>query len=204
MKPILLTKELSGIWDNMPKGLNIIERAKLTRRLQVNQRRLNKLDELFAGQPVGTAKFLDLSITLAKIAGVSADKITTGTLSVGEQIIINDGTTDRVLISREDIRISKPGVDVKKNITETNKKDFILLSLTELHKMRFAGFVTGGSYTHNLGKVPVFFAWKVDSVVTPTKFSLLATDSIPKATSTKIIDLPNPAYLIIFNEGFNP
>lgn len=188
----------------MPAKLNIIERSLLTRRLIVNQRRIDKLEELLAGRPVGTARFQDLAITLAKITNISADKITTGTLGVGETILINDGDDDRVLISRDDIRISKPGIDVKQTVTETNKKDFILLSLTELHKMRYAGFVTGGTYTHNLNRIPVFFAWQVDSVTTPTKFRLLVADSQPEATTTQIINLPDPSYLIIFNEGGNP
>jgi hypothetical protein len=185
----------------MPDNLNILERAKLTRRLQINKRRIDKLEELLSGVPVGTAKFQDLSITLAKITNVSADKITTGTLSVGEQILINDGTDDRVLISRDDIRISKPGVDVKQTITEANKKDFILLSLTELHKMRYADFVTGGSYSHGLSRIPVFYCWGVDSTSSPTKFD---ADKDARATSTQITNMPDPAYLMIFNEGFNP
>ena len=188
----------------MPEGLNIIQRAKLSRRLKVNQKRVDKLEELLAGQPVGTAHFQDLAITLAKITDVSADKITTGTLSVGEQIIVNDGTTDRILITRDDIRISKPGIDVKKTITETNKKDFILLSLTELHKLRYAGFVTGGTYTHNLNRIPIFHAWKVDSTSSPTEFGLSVSDSSPRATTTQITNLPDPSYLMIFNEGGNP
>ena len=188
----------------MPEGLNIIERAKLSRRLQVNQKRIDKLEQLLSGQPVGTARFQDLAITLAKITNISADKITTGTLGVGEEILINDGTNDRILITRDDIRISKPGIDVKQTITETNKKDFILLSLTELHKLRYAGFVTGGTYTHNLNRIPIFHAWKVDSVSTPTKFSLSVVDPQPEASTTQILNLPDPAYLIIFNEGANP
>jgi hypothetical protein len=185
----------------MPEGLNIIERARLTRRLQVNQRRLDKLDALFAGQPVGTARFQDLAITLAKITNVSANKIITGTLQVGEKILISDGTNNRILITRDDIRISKEGIDVEKTITETNKKDFILLSLTELHKLRYAGIVTGGSYTHDLDRIPVFFVWRVNSSTNPTEFYAYL-DS--RASTTQITNMPSNAYLMIFNEGDTP
>jgi len=185
----------------MPKQLNIIERATLARRLQRNQRRLDQLESLLAGAPLRTVKFADLAITLAKITDLSADKITTGTLSVGEQILINDGSYDRILITRDDIRISKPGIDVKKTITETNKKDFILLSLTETHKLRYAGFVTTGSYTHGLSRIPVFYNWRVDSTSNPTKFT---ADNSARATTTQITNLFNPSYLMVFNEGYTP
>lgn len=185
----------------MPKQLNIIERATLARRLEVNKRRLDQLESLLSGIPLRTVKFADLAVTIAKITGLSADKITTGTLSVGEQILINDGTNDRILITRDDIRISKPGIDVTKKITETNKKDFILLSLTELHKLRYAGFVTSGSYTHGLGKVPIFFNWQVDSATSPTTYT---ANKDARASNTAITNLVNPSYIIIFNEGANP
>lgn len=185
----------------MPENLNIIERATLVRRLQKNARRIAKIEALLAGQPLGTAYFQNLAIEVAKIANVSAGKITSGSLSVGEQIIVNDGTDDRILITRDDIRISKPGVDVTQTITEANKKDFVLLSLTELHKLRYADFVTGGSYTHNFNKIPIFHAFGVDSTSSPTEFYANAT---ARATTTQITDLPDPAYLIIFNEGGNP
>lgn len=185
----------------MIESLNVIERAKLARRLQRNQLRINELEQLLVGVPLGTARFQDLAITIAKIASVSASKITSGTMSVNEQILINDGTTDRILITRDDIRISKQGVDVTQAITEGNKKDFVLLSLTELHKLRYADFVTGGSYTHSFNKIPIFHAFGVDSTSSPTEFY---ANKNARATTTQITNLPDPAYLMIFNEGGNP
>jgi len=78
--------------------------------------RLSSLDfdSALARHSVGTQLVGDEAITTAKIKSLVADKITTGTLGVGtvinvgetnikidgtgRQIIINDGTNDRVLL----------------------------------------------------------------------------------------------------------
>lgn len=182
----------------MPSQLNIIERATLARRLQVNKRKIDELESLLSGVPLRPVKFTDLSIISAKIQSLSADQIDTGSLQIGEKILINDGANNRILITRDDIRISKEGVDVEKTITESNKKDFILLSLTELHKLRFAGVITSGTYTHNLGRIPIFFVWNLDEDLNYRQITY------PKATTTQITGLVGTNYLMVFNEGANP
>jgi hypothetical protein len=96
------------------------------------------------------------------------------------------------------IKISKSGVDVTKTVTEKNKKDFIILDATEVHKLMYADFVTGGSYTHGLSKVPFFIPFSVDSTSNPTYFRAYL---LSRATSTQITNLPDPCYLMVFWEG---
>lgn len=62
--------------------------------------RIKKLEALLQGQPIGTVRIADAAITSAKIQSVSADKITTGTLSVGVAIKVRNpsDTADVVLI----------------------------------------------------------------------------------------------------------
>ncbi len=64
------------------------------------EKRIKKLEALLQGQPIGTARIADAAITTAKIVSVSADKITTGTLSVGVAITVRNpaDTADVVLI----------------------------------------------------------------------------------------------------------
>lgn len=178
--------------------LNVLEQAKINRKIQQNEVLIKRLEAMLKGQQLGTVRFADLIITAAKIAGLSADKITSGTISVGTDILVNDGTTNRILINRETILISKPGVEVTDTITEDNKKDFILISSVEAHKILFAGFVTTGTYTHNLGKIPFYHLWQVDSAVSPTYYR---KSKAGRDTTTQIQNIPNPSYLLLFNEG---
>jgi hypothetical protein len=165
----------------MPDNLNILERAKLTRRLQINKRRIDKLEELLSGVPVGTAKFQDLAITNAKIEGLSADKITAGTLSVqvdvgdptsgyvrfdaeNDRIIINDGTTNRVLISPDTVRVSLPGINALE--TSPDPTDYALLADEDnvLIKEQSRGSVEVSDadtevVAHNLNYLPHFYAY---------------------------------------------
>lgn len=103
------------------------------------------------------------------------------------------------------IRISQEGVDVNTPLTETNKKDFVFLSDQGSPKVSYAGFVeaddefSGITYTHNLGYVPIFFMFLVDSISTPTYFR--ATSNTVSSTTT-ITQFPGMyAYLIILEEG---
>jgi hypothetical protein len=127
-------------------SLNTLEKLSLERELQTLRSRISQLERLLQGQPVGTARIAnaaitsakiedaaitnakiddasittakigDAQITNAKIADVSADKITTGTLSVtmnvgsptgpkgvfiegaNNRIRLHDGTTNRIVI----------------------------------------------------------------------------------------------------------
>ena len=103
------------------------------------------------------------------------------------------------------IRISKDGVDANTTPTATNKKDFVFLSDDGSPKVIYAGFLegedpfSGATYTHNLGKVPMFFLFVVDSVVNPTLYTPLSVGT--KATTTEISTWVQYSYLIILNEG---
>lgn len=180
------------------KPLNTLERDTLIRKIAQNDLRIKGLEAMLQGQPIRTVRFADAIITAAKIAGLSADKITSGIISVGTDILIFDGVTNRILINRDTILISKPGVEVTDTITEDNKKDFVLISDVEAHKILFAGFVTAGSYTHNLGRIPFYHVWQVDSTTSPTYFR--ATKAT-RDTINQIQNIPNPSYLLLFNEG---
>lgn len=96
------------------------------------------------------------------------------------------------------IKISKDGFDVKAIPTEATKKNFIILDTTAAHKVFFKGFVSATTYTHSLGYKPMFFAFDVDSVVTPTYFRPRRQ---ARASTSQLLNLQNPSYIIIFYEG---
>lgn len=159
----------------MPAQLNIIQRATLARKLQDNQRRIDQLESLLSGVPIRTVKFADLAITTAKIFGLSANKITTGefevTIDLGDpsagyirfdsanaRIIVNDGTTNRILISTTTFRVSLPTINA---LTDTNPKNFSIFAdadnvlIKEL--TRGASTVaTQPQITHSLGYIPFY------------------------------------------------
>lgn len=100
------------------------------------------------------------------------------------------------------IKIAKPGFSVHDILTEQNKKNYTILSSEEAHKIIFAGYITGGSYEHNLTYEPFFDAWEVDSTTNPTYFKPLANDPFGvRTTPTHIQNLTDPAYIVIYNEG---
>ena len=96
------------------------------------------------------------------------------------------------------IRISKPGKDATNTLTEATKKNFVALDLEESHKVYFKGFVTSGTYTHSLGRLPFVLCFLVDSATTPTLYT--ASDAI-RITDTQVTSVPNPGYLIVMLEG---
>jgi hypothetical protein len=185
-------------------NLSAIEQATLSRKIAQSEARIKRLEQLLKGQPIGMARFLDAVITNAKIEGLSVDKLESGYVSVGEKILVKDEDGDnRILITNDEIRISKPGVDVEEEITETNKKDFILLSTADADKLVIATMVEGTSYAHNLGYVPWFLAFGVDSASNPTEFRPLENSPWGGAvgTTTQILGLSNPTYLMIFHRN---
>ena len=104
------------------------------------------------------------------------------------------------------IHISKEGFDANTTPTETNKKDFVYLSGDDSPKVIYSGFITGtgfpasGSFTHNLGYVPLFFLFATDSTTSPTYFK--SADILASATTTTIYtNLETYTYLIILQEG---
>jgi hypothetical protein len=175
------------------KKLSSLEKATLARKLAYNDVRIRKLESFLQGQPLGTVRFANVSITDAKILSISADKITSGTVSVGEEIEVDDGTNIRVYITHDEFRISKPGIDAKTG----DIKDMVLLNQEDAHKLFYKGFVTTGSYTHNLGARPIFFCFSTDSTSTPTYFSLTKS---ARSSTTQIVNIPNPSYLVVFRE----
>jgi len=104
------------------------------------------------------------------------------------------------------IRISKDGKNVLDPPTEATKKDFVFLSESNTPKVFYSGFLEeaipfgGVSYEHNLGYVPMFFLFEVDSVSNPTFFR--SADMAGGSTTTTITgQLISYAYLIILQEG---
>lgn len=92
------------------------------------------------------------------------------------------------------IKISKPGYSAH----NAEKKDLIILSQDDAHKVLYKGFVTSGSYTHNLNKRPVFYCFTTDSTTSPTYFSLT---KLARSSTTQIVNIPNPSYLVVMREG---
>ena len=106
------------------------------------------------------------------------------------------------------IRISKDGKNVLDPPTEATKKDFVFLSESNTLKVFYSGFIptTGtpptvsGSYTHNLGYIPLFFVFDADSPPSPTFFRAADVGGVATTTviETQLVDNP---YVIIFEEG---
>jgi len=96
-------------------SLNSIEQDNIISVVNRQEERIARLEALLNGQGIRTAKIADASITNAKIASLSANKITAGDLIVAvdignpasgyvrldgtnNRIIVNDGTTNRIVI----------------------------------------------------------------------------------------------------------
>ena len=159
----------------MAKRLNIIQLASATRQLQQLKIEISRLESLLSGEPIKTAKFADLAITTAKILGLSADKIKAGkleaTINLGDptsgyirldsanaRIIVNDGVTNRILISTVTFRVSLPGIDA---LTNTDPKNFSIFADSD--NVLIKEFERGSDtvlnqpqITHNLGYIPFY------------------------------------------------
>jgi hypothetical protein len=164
-------------------GFNVLEQAKLNRRLATNSDRIKRLESFLKGQLLGTVRFDDASITNAKVGSLGADKLTTGQLAVGTNFDIGDvgggdyirksGTDLRILMYKNDIpqlvigllsgspviRISKDGY----NVLLTEDINLIMGSHLNMLKTKATGNVsgTGDKYVaHGLSYVPIFFLVK--------------------------------------------
>ena len=71
--------------------LNKLDQDTLIREIAQLKVRVSRLNAILSGQMIGGVRIRDLAVTDAKIESISADKITTGTLQVGEYILV--GTT---------------------------------------------------------------------------------------------------------------
>lgn len=68
------------------------------------ERRVKRLYDLIQGVPIGTARIANLAVTNAKIDGLSADKITAGTILV--QVGVGTSANGAILIDGVNVRIS--------------------------------------------------------------------------------------------------
>ena len=102
------------------------------------------------------------------------------------------------------VRISKDNIDATQELTETNIKDFIFVSDKNSPKVVFSGFISSGSpgvsFTHGLGKVPMFFMFSVDSVTSPTYYKAIG-DYAEATTTTISHPFATKVYFVILDEG---
>lgn len=85
-------------------NLNSIEQDNIISVVNRQEERIARLEALLNGQGIRTARIADASITNAKIASLSADKITTGTLTATVAIKIRneDDDADQGLIGYQE------------------------------------------------------------------------------------------------------
>ena len=85
-------------------SLNSIEQDNIISVVNRQEERIARLEALLNGQGIRTARIADASITNAKIASLSADKITTGTLTATVAIKIRneDDDADQGLIGYQE------------------------------------------------------------------------------------------------------
>jgi len=69
-------------------AINTLDQDTLIREISQLKSRVSRLMAIFSGQQIDGLHIKDLAVTDAKIESVSADKITTGTLQVGEYIYV--------------------------------------------------------------------------------------------------------------------
>lgn len=179
-------------------GITAIEAQRLIRQLSYLTARLNEIDAMLNGRAyINLVRLVNVLITNAKIASLSADKITSGQLSVttdlyignpatggyiqydgpNTRIILHDGTNPRMVISTT-IRISLPGYNA---LTDTNIDHFALYADADnvLIKEKTRGSVSianGGnqSIAHGLAYIPYVLVF---AEVDTDKWSMVLGDS---------------------------
>ena len=85
-------------------------------------------------------------------------------------------------------------VDALTPPTEATKKDYVIVDDTNVPKVVYKGYVNG-SYVHNLGYIPLAFAFIVDNMNSPSEFE--ATRSFRTNTTTFISDYSGDIYVIL-------
>lgn len=122
-----------------------LEQARLSRILAYNEQRIKRLEAFLNGQPLGSVRFADAAFTTAKILELSADKLSTGQLSVDTQFLIGsgdgyiewDGDNQRLVMYNDNlpqlvvgpidgvntVRIALPGYNA---LTDTDPNHFAL------------------------------------------------------------------------------
>jgi len=86
-------------------SLNSIEQDNILRVVARQEERIQRLEAMLNGQGIRTARIADASITDAKIASLSADKITAGIISVLAQLGGESGDKARIELDGENTRI---------------------------------------------------------------------------------------------------
>lgn len=94
----------------MDEKLSSLEQARLTRRLARNAEDIKRLEQILKGVPLGTVRFANAIIDSAKIESLSADKITTGSISAGTKISVNN---NQIVLTGEYFLIAKDGFDAE-------------------------------------------------------------------------------------------
>ena len=97
----------------MGKNLSVIEQARLARQIAYTTDRIARLEKILQGQPIGIVRLANAIITNAKIQTLSADKLTTGSVSVGTEIKVSDGSNYIIYIDDEVFKIAKTGFDAE-------------------------------------------------------------------------------------------
>jgi hypothetical protein len=71
-------------------SLNTLIKDNILQMIASQERRIEHLEALLQGQPIGTARIADAAITNAKIVSLSVDKLISGQLSVSTIVYIGD------------------------------------------------------------------------------------------------------------------
>lgn len=144
--------------------LNTTSRESLLHDLAELRNQVKTMESVLSGKIFSTQRIRDLGITNAKVVSITADKITAGTLDVGEYILIGDN----ILIGEGVIRITlpDPGGGYYDPFTDTNLDHYSLYSDTDnvliKEKAHGSGHMNDGSggfekltVSHNLGYIPL-------------------------------------------------
>lgn len=185
-------------------SLNTLEKAKIIRILYQYKARLERLKGFLKGQPLGTVRFVDASITNAKIGSLSASKLTTGELSVSTEFDIGDeaggdfirkdgpngrismfnGGLENMTIGMQDgvpvVKIALPGYDTEDtdidhySLYADGGSDNFLIK----ERARGSSSLTSGqilTVNHNAGFVPLVFVYGKQTAGTVTPWFLCGT-----------------------------
>lgn len=185
-------------------SLNVLEKARITRVLSQYKVRVERLKSLLKGQPLSTVRFVDASITNAKIESLSADKLTTGEIDVGTTFDIGDEAggdfirkdgpngrismfnsgLEQVTIGMQDgapvVKIALPGYDTEDtdidhySLYADGGSDNFLIK----ERARGSSSLTSGqtlTITHNAGFVPLVFVYGKQTAGTVTPWFLCGT-----------------------------
>lgn len=150
--------------------LNTTSRESLLQDLADLRNNVKTMESILLGQTFGTQRIKDLGITNAKVVSITADKITAGTLDVGEYILVGDN----ILIGEGVIRITlpDPGGGYYDPFTDTNLDHYSLYSDIDnvlikekshgsghLDDPVYPDFTTQLTVNHNLGYIPLSVAF---------------------------------------------